>query len=143
MIRRLRGIIWTLAALAAVGAGAAGPGSGEPDPVADGRFLYGLYCRSCHGESARGDGPVADELKTRPADLTRIRARRDGVFPDDEIYAKIDGRDVVAAHGPGDMPVWGYAFQETGTDIDQEAAVRRRILALVAFLRSIQEDEAP
>jgi hypothetical protein len=126
-----------------MGAIAAGPAPRGPDPVAEGRFLYGLYCRSCHGEAARGDGPVADELKTRPADLTRIRSRHDGVFPDEEVYAKIDGRDIVAAHGPGDMPVWGYAFQETGTDVDQEAAVRRRILALVAFLRAIQEAEAP
>ena len=31
-----------------------------------------ISCSSCHGTSAKGDGPVAEVLTVKPADLTRI-----------------------------------------------------------------------
>ncbi len=36
---------------------------------------FNTYCSVCHGRNAKGGGPVARELKTPPADLTRISAR--------------------------------------------------------------------
>lgn len=35
----------------------------------DGRFLYETYCQACHGETGRGDGPLAEGLETPPANL--------------------------------------------------------------------------
>jgi len=40
------------------------------------------------------------------------------------------------------MPLWGLQFQEEGTQFtpETEAKVRRKIDALVAYIRSIQRD---
>lgn len=100
------------------------------------------YCASCHGVGAAGDGPVADSLKTRPADLTRIAARRGGSFPDGEIARKIDGRFALQAHGTREMPIWGKALGDDIPDagISEEVA-RGKILLLVEYLKSIQGDD--
>jgi mono/diheme cytochrome c family protein len=57
-----------------------------------GRAQFVEHCASCHGMKGRGDGPAATSLKIAPADLTRIATRRDGIFPDGDIAAIIDGR---------------------------------------------------
>jgi len=36
----------------------------------EGRALYAMNCRPCHGDSVNGDGPLADGLKLRPIDFT-------------------------------------------------------------------------
>ena len=38
--------------------------------VANGRELYARHCVSCHGAAGYGDGPAAEGLNPRPADLT-------------------------------------------------------------------------
>jgi putative copper resistance protein D len=38
--------------------------------VAQGIALYHTHCATCHGPTGRGDGPAADDLLQRPADLT-------------------------------------------------------------------------
>lgn len=48
-------------------------------------------CASCHGDTGRGDGPLATDLGVPAADLTRIAARRDGVWPLLEVMAIVDG----------------------------------------------------
>lgn len=106
--------------------------------VERGRDLYRIYCRTCHGEHGRGDGPTAEVLKVVPPDLTRLSARNGGAFPDEEVRAAIDGRGNLLAHGASEMPIWGLAFQELDTDVSQEAQVRERIAQLVRYLESIQ-----
>ncbi len=112
----------------------------EPDArVVRGEALYHQHCGACHGTSADGKGAVATFLDPKPPDLTRIAARRSGVFPDVEIQRIIDGRDPRAAHGPRDMPVWGYRFragQETA--VAGDATARGKIQLLVSFLKSLQ-----
>ncbi|PYQ65153.1 MAG: cytochrome C [Acidobacteria bacterium] len=100
---------------------------------------YRAYCASCHGASAAGNGPMAEVLKVKPADLTRIRERNGGAFPEARIAAIIDGRLEIHGHGPGSMPVWGLTFRESGRDSDQETEVRERIKDLVAYLESVQK----
>jgi mono/diheme cytochrome c family protein len=109
--------------------------------TARGRVAYRLYCASCHGQTAQGDGPVSGYLKTRPSDLTKLAQRNQGVFPADRVFATIDGRDTQAApaHGPSDMPVWGMSFQDPAKDTDQEAEAQAKIADLVAFLESVQK----
>ncbi len=34
-----------------------------------GESVYRTYCLNCHGAKGRGDGPVADSLTPKPADL--------------------------------------------------------------------------
>ncbi|HEY4595417.1 MAG TPA: cytochrome c [Thermoanaerobaculia bacterium] len=100
--------------------------------------IYRTNCASCHGASAQGNGPMAEVLNVKPADLTRIRERNGGAFPEGRIAAVIDGRLEIHGHGPGSMPVWGLTFRENGRDTDQETEVRERIKDLVAYLESIQ-----
>jgi mono/diheme cytochrome c family protein len=104
-----------------------------------GRASFLRHCAACHGEGGRGDGPVASSLRVPPADLTRIAARRQGDFPAAEVTEIVDGRRVVAAHGPRDMPVWGVVFSTRIHEAaSEEEAVRGRLLVLVEYLRSIQ-----
>ncbi len=105
--------------------------------IARGKVSYRIYCRSCHGAEAQGNGPLAQELRTKPSDLSRLRAK-DGSFPREEIASKIDGRLLVNAHGPSDMPVWGYSFQVAGSDSAQDGEVRKKIEDLVAYLETLQ-----
>lgn len=112
--------------------------SRESRAAAGGR-TYRAFCASCHGASATGNGPMAEVLKVRPADLTRISERNGGGFPEGRIAGIIDGRLEVHGHGPGSMPVWGLTFRENGRDTDQETEVRERIKDLVAYLESIQK----
>jgi len=55
--------------------------SGEVDPATakaalleknlfEGRALYAMNCRPCHGDSVAGDGPMADGFKLRPINFT-------------------------------------------------------------------------
>lgn len=104
-----------------------------------GQRLFIGYCASCHGSDAKGDGVVAAVLEIPVPDLTRLSVGNGGAFPADQVYETIDGRAEVIAHGPRDMPVWGLEFSwEEGEDEMAEQNVRRRIEALVKYLRSIQ-----
>ena len=127
------------------------PGPGRPmdrqepppqDPAQErlthGQRTYRIHCASCHGPSGRGDGPVARDLKVAPTDLTRLAARNEGRFPEDQTYMAIDGRLRVRGHGTAEMPVWGMTFQTSGSDRNQEPEVRERILDLLAYLKSVQ-----
>ncbi len=118
-----------------------------PAPAAEsgsaprGRVAYRLYCASCHGSTAEGDGPVAQYLKDRPTDLTKLAGKHGGTFPTEQVRAAIDGREsvVVPEHGPRDMPVWGLSFQDPAKDTNQEAEAQQKIADLIAFLESVQK----
>ena len=68
---------------------------------------YELACMPCHGMDGQGNGPMANQLKIRPSDLTQIAKSNGGIFPTARVFEIIDGRAAVAAHGIRDMPVWG------------------------------------
>src|SRR5262245_32348762 len=82
---------------------------------ATGGEVFKSYCGSCHGTAAHGDGPLADALRFKPADLTRIAKRNGGKFDSDKVFRIIDGRQGVKGHGGTDMPVWGDAFKQSST----------------------------
>jgi len=114
------------------------------DPVLAelGAEAFPRYCASCHGTKALGDGPAAAALIVKPADLTRIAARRGGKFPDGEIARFIDGRFSVTAHGSREMPVWGERFADSIPDSGvAEEVTRGRIAVLVEYLKSIQRKD--
>jgi mono/diheme cytochrome c family protein len=106
-----------------------------------GAGLYKTYCASCHGSSARGDGPVASFLRVPPANLAQIAKRNKGTFPADTVHRIIDGRQIVKPHGESQMPVWGDAFSKSMTGGDDKV-VEEKIRALVDYLESIQERPA-
>ena len=100
--------------LCPAGAAAQGPQAPDAEEAQRGAVTYKRFCAVCHGATGAGDGTLASELRTRPADLTRLAARNGGVFPFDKVARAIDGRDTVRVHGPADMPVWGEVFGKTG-----------------------------
>ncbi len=110
--------------------------------IEGGRRAYEVHCGNCHGEQARGDGPMAEVLSVPPSDLRAISLRNDGTFPFNRIYRVIDGREEVRGHGIREMPVWGLTFLERGSDAPQADQVRGRILQLIHYLRSIQLEGA-
>jgi mono/diheme cytochrome c family protein len=113
-------------------------GAGETADL--GTRLFRTYCASCHGVSALGDGPMAQVLLQGAPELTRFALRNGGVFPTDRVYDIIDGRGV-RAHGDTEMPIWGDAFRSGPSGFDEET-VRKRIEAIVNYLRAIQRRNA-
>jgi len=123
-------------------------GSAQFDAVTlddySGAELFERFCASCHGEGARGNGPVAATLNVAVPDLTMIRARY-GDFPATMIRDIVDGRGIdMRAHGTRTMPVWGYEFWvEEGGDVVAQRSVREVINKLVEYLRSLQRGDGP
>jgi mono/diheme cytochrome c family protein len=103
----------------------------------DGSTLYATYCAACHGRTAQGDGPLADSMRRRPANLTEIAKRNNGVFPKEMVFRIIDGRQPVRGHGGPDMPVWGDAFTRS-VEVSSDEGVKNRIDAIVNYLETIQ-----
>jgi mono/diheme cytochrome c family protein len=133
-------VLMILILAAAVPSAVAAPAQQTAEPISSGTSgdaVFKTYCGSCHGKSAKGDGPLADALRYRPADLTLIAKRNRGKFDAEKVYRMIDGRDLVKGHGGTDMPVWGDAFKSSGEGYS-EKPVRARIQAIVDYLKSIQ-----
>jgi mono/diheme cytochrome c family protein len=106
----------------------------------DGRKIFGEFCVSCHGISAKGDGPAATALKTKPSDLTKLATKNSGNFPALDVAAYIDGRNNIDAHGSRDMPIWGRVFsQNIGEGSFGEEIARGKINAVISYLKSIQK----
>jgi mono/diheme cytochrome c family protein len=125
-----------------------GCASNEPRPreiaTLSGVELYEQLCSSCHGVTGEGDGPVAPLVKIGVPDLTRIAWRDGGEFPTEDVRRTIDGRFERPAHGPRDMPVWGWRFYDSANtnDAQERARVDATINRLVEYLRSIQKEKS-
>ena len=126
----------------AVVTGAAGATSTADEPGAartEGPMLYKQYCATCHGLSAKGDGPTAPSLKKPPSDLTLVQ-QTGKPFPADHIIHQITGEaEMTSAHGSREMPVWGRAFRYTKGTPPPDLAINR----LVEYLKTIQVNRAP
>jgi len=132
-------VLVALGLSASAGIAAPAQGGGERSQLAArGSVTYRVYCRTCHGSDGKGDGPLAELLKTPPGDLTGIARRAGGEFPEGQVTAAIDGRAEVAAHGPREMPIWGEAFGPVDAAPD-EPTVQRKILEVVLYLETIQK----
>ncbi len=84
--------------------------------IRKGKSLFAEYCAMCHGDEGRGDGPMAEALETKPANLTdraRMESQSDG-----ELFWKI-------AKGNPPMP----DFEKT--------LKREEIWHLVNYLRTL------
>ena len=59
-----------------------------------GKELYGIFCTPCHGESGKGDGPVAKKFVPTPVDISGTGF---GMAPEGLLFA-------VVTHGLNGMP---------------------------------------
>jgi len=64
---------------------------GFGSPPKSGATLFAQNCAICHGANARGAGAAAVNLEQVPPDLTLIAERNGGLFPSDDVLAKIHG----------------------------------------------------
>ncbi len=116
--------------------------SQQQEVIGGGRQLFEKFCVACHGQGARGDGPMGDSLSPQPADLTKLSARNEGMFPFWQAYRIIDGRQAMESHGSRDMPVFGHWFRIPDDEVSIESEwadqVRGRIWQLLSYLESIQ-----
>ena len=110
-------------------------GEAAKQNAAQGRVVYVRYCVSCHGKEARGDGPLASDLRVRVPDLTTLALRSGGVYPEDRVIRIISKGNEVRGHGSEDMPAWGPAFNRTD---GIETAVDEAIRNLARYLGSVQ-----
>lgn len=129
-------------ALAAAAVSAAAPprvdavrGAEQRARAMSGRDLYVAYCASCHGSGGRGDGPAAEAMRMRPADLTRLTEKQGGRFPVARVQRLLGGVEGIPAHGGKRMPVWGPVFLPLSPAEGEAAALIDR---LVRYLESIQ-----
>ncbi len=104
---------------------------------ASGKARFNQYCAVCHGAGAKGDGPFASLLTSKPADLTMLAKANNGEFPFGRVYDTIDGRNMLKAHGTTDMPIWGQEMKDDG--IGGETELRGRLVETVMYLRSVQQ----
>lgn len=86
----------------------------------EGYQLFQTYCYICHGSKAKGDGPLANKLDTRPSDLTNDANL--SKKSDRDLYRTIEG---TAPHGQisKSMPGWRAAISAS------------QINGLVAYIR--------
>ena len=115
-----------------------------------GKTEYESKCASCHGVTGKGDGPQSLILPKKPANLTMLTKKNDGIFPAAHVHEVIDGRYEVTAHGPRTMPIWGREFEldmpdlpkkDAATFHDRETTVRNKIQALVEYLIYLQDNQ--
>ncbi len=107
-----------------------------------GSYVYRQHCVSCHGEDGRG-GQAVGTRETVPApDLSKLARRNGGEFPFWELYETISGNELLPAHGSRLMPIWGQELRTDagGGGTDGATLARGRILALMAYLATLQDD---
>ena len=119
-----------------------------------GKSEFQSSCASCHGTDGKGKGPVSEQLKVPPSDLTMLAKNNNGVFPTNAVYETINGSKAVPAHGTREMPIWGERFNPivslphyvdpsywkmAGPAQSPEVVVRTRILAVIDYLSRIQQ----
>lgn len=101
----------------------------------NGERTFKTYCGACHGKTAKGDGPLAKDLKVAPADLTKLSEKNGGTFPFEMVMSTIDHGRSVRGHGTEDMPAWGAAFKSTAESEEQAKQMMRE---LAHYLWSLQ-----
>ena len=111
-------------------------------------MVDGNSCVQCHGSDGKGGGVFSQHLTVRAPSLTMLAKDNGGVFPVTRVHAIIDGSEDVALHGGREMPIWGNRYRtDMQTDLtahytaeEAQRYATTRILALIEFLASIQQD---
>jgi len=110
----------------------------EREMVAAGKASFRAYCAGCHGPNGQGNGPAAEQLTVKPANLTKITERY-GKFPDDVIFERIDGYRNYPDSTIQMMPAWGNIWRGMSMEWETPQDVRERINQIVAYLKTIQD----
>ena len=107
-----------------------------------GKREFEAKCASCHGLDGKGNGPFAEQLKTRLPDLTLLARHNGGIFPVNKAFDIIEGAG--KGHGTRAMPVWGVEYTVQAAEAlpdlpyNQAVFVRTRITALLEYINQLQ-----
>ncbi len=108
----------------------------------NGQRIYLESCAGCHGETAKGDGPLAGLMNVDVPDLTVLSRRYGGVFPLVDVVRQIDGRIEMRSHGDP-MPVFGALLSGPSAVVDTAAGdpivTKAAVLAVADYLEELQE----
>jgi len=104
--------------------------------AAAGQETFLKYCASCHGKTAKGDGPAAFVFRTPPPDLTTLSRRHEDKFPAGYVGVVLTFGKSFASHGSEDMPIWGSRFKTL--DSVHDPTGQQHIDDVVAYIRSLQ-----
>jgi mono/diheme cytochrome c family protein len=102
--------------------------------VPSGEQIFRQYCAACHGPDAKGRGPARSALRGPAPDLTTLAKRHGGRFPYAYVAGVLEFGPAVAAHGSGNMPLWGDLF----TLYYNKESSQRRIQNLCDYLATLQ-----
>lgn len=116
----------------------AAPSIVRGNDIGEGREQYLQHCAACHGIKGDGHGPLEHELTAPPADLRLLSRKYGNPLPEDQIARFMDGRADVKAHGPRDMPVWGWEMWQNPERSGNPNQVSDSVAHIIHYLRSIQ-----
>lgn len=106
----------------------------------EGKAFFDQNCVSCHGTTARGNGPAAAGLPVHPTDLTLLSRENGGAFPAQRALAYIYG-DPERGHLARVMPEFAGAMSEDLVPVEFDGVFTptpRALAGLLAYLESIQ-----
>lgn len=136
-------VVWVMLAAASFA------GWAQADENRIGEDEYKSHCAVCHGPDGKGNSAFSGLITIALPDLTRLSANNGGVFPLNRVYAIVDGREELKAHGTRYMPIWGSRYSAELTEaIDPflpnrekaiEKIVNTRIVELVFYIASLQK----
>ena len=137
------GMIWAAAACACLSGAAA-----AQDAMTIGQFEFANSCVQCHGPLGKGDGPLVSYMTGSMPDITQLKKNNGGLFPVTEVFNVIDGGAAAGPHGTSEMPAWGQRYRKdapewlgySGAPGEAEALARLRVLSLVEYVASLQEE---
>lgn len=108
----------------------------------NGQRIYLESCAGCHGETAKGDGPLAGLINVDVPDLTVLSRRYGGVFPLVNVVRQIDGRTQMRGHGDP-MPVFGALLSGPSAVVDTAAGdpvvTKAAVLTVADYLEELQQ----
>lgn len=112
----------------------------QPEPTPTGAQDFTDYCADCHGPKGLGDGPAAEGLATKPADLTQLTAKNGGTFPATGTMAQIWG--YTGAKGDRVMPEFAPLLDGEMVPYDGGDGIMTptpiRLVQLSEYVKSLQ-----
>lgn len=105
--------------------------------LAEGRDDFAVHCAACHGDSGKGEGPMAKLLVKPPTDITKLSAANGGRFPFWRVFDIVTGSAPIAGHDTFQMPHFWSRFRSDDYRLGYRDA-HIRVLLLTHYIESIQ-----
>ena len=102
------------------------PFAGDHEAAEAGAEIYEVNCASCHGPEGKGDGPAAEPLDPKPADLSDAHLMED--MSDGALFWRVSEGGMMEPFNSL-MPAWKDTLSED------------EIWQVIAYIREFAEDD--